>query len=424
MSILVMNTGSSSIKFRIIDVTPGPDNEGQKTSQSIVHGILKRRGTTAFLEISDGEKTIFRSDCPITIHEQAVTCILKSLKNIEKFDQYRSLMSTIEAVGHRVVHGGDKFCKSIVIDDFVLKEIEQFNELAPLHNPACLAAISEARQFFGHAIPMVAVFDTAFYHLLPAYAATYAIPYELSQRHRIRRYGFHGIAHASLAETYAHHTGTNLNDQRLITMQLGNGCSMTAMTHGQPIDTSMGFSPCEGLIMGTRSGDLDPSIIAYLAKKEQVSAMGIQGWLNEHSGLLGISGTTNDMQELLQASLSDQDSQASLAIDMFCYRIRKYLGAYLAILEGSDAIVFGGGIGENAPDIRSQICEGLEWLGIQLNQKRNESTAGLAPGSATKISEDGSAIAVYAIGTDEESWIASETARCVPIHQSEELTIR
>ncbi|GJL62939.1 MAG: acetate kinase [Nitrospirales bacterium] len=354
-------------------------------------------------------------------HEQAFSWMFDSLRSLEKSGAMTSDINLIEGVGHRVVHGGHRFFESTVIDDEVLREIERLNDLAPLHNPPSLAGMYGARKFLGDSIPMVAVFDTMFHQTIPRHAKTYAIPYKLAERHHIIRYGFHGIAHASLANSYAIHTGNSLNDQRLITMQLGNGCSITAIAYGKSTDTSMGFTPSEGLMMGTRSGDLDPSIISYLVRKEQVPVIGVQNWLDEHSGLLGISGETNDMRRLLQAANHEQDERAQLAIDMFCYRIRKYLGAYLAVLGGSEAIVFGGGIGEGSPEIRAQICEGMEWCGLRLHKERNKTAVGLQPGTASEISSDDSRIAAFVIGTDEKSWIASETARCLstPRHKEE-----
>jgi len=379
----------------------------------MIQGTLKGIGRETTLEISENEHGIFKKECHMDNHEQAFSWIFDSLRSLEKSGNMTADITAIEAVGHRIVHGGNRFSESTVITGDVLREVEQLNELAPLHNPACLSGIYSARTFLNDSIPMVAVFDTTFHHTLPEYAATYAIPHELAERHHIRRYGFHGIAHASLADSYATHTGKTLNDQRLITMQLGNGCSMTAIAYGQSLDTSMGFTPNEGLMMGTRSGDLDPSIISYLVKKEQVSVFGVQNWLNEQSGLLGVSGQTNDMRQLLDTAHHEQDSRAKLAIDMFCYRIRKYLGAYLAVLGGANAIVFGGGIGESAPEIRMKICEGMEWCGLKLDTERNQAAVGLKPGVVTEICPDGTAVAAYVAGTDEESWIASETARCL-----------
>jgi acetate kinase len=283
--------------------------------------------------------------------------------------------------------------------------------LAPLHNPASLAGIQGARGLLGSTVPMVAVFDTAFHRSMPPVARMYALPHALAARYRIRRYGFHGIAHASLVAGYAAFTGSTLEKDRLITLQLGNGCSITAIAGGKSVETSMGFTPLEGLVMGTRSGDLDPSIVSYLAHEEKVHAVEVERWLNEESGLLGVSGRSNDMRELLQAVAHDE--RASLAIELFCYRARKYIGAYLAVLGGADAIVFGGGIGENSPEIRSRICADMEWCGVRLDPDRNRAAVGLAPGSAARISHDGTAVGVYVVADDEESWIARETVRCV-----------
>jgi acetate kinase len=260
---------------------------------------------------------------------------------------------------------------------------------------------------------MVAVFDTAFHRTMPEVARQYALPVELALRHRIRRYGFHGIAHASLADGYAAGTGTPLEKVRLITLQLGNGCSVAAIAQGRSVETSMGFTPLEGLVMGTRSGDVDASIVSYLAEREKVAAAEVERWLNERSGLLGLSGRSNDMRELLRVAEQEQDKQAQCAIDLFCYRVRKYLGSYLAVLGGADAIVFGGGIGENAPEIREQICQNMKWCGLELNRDLNREAVGLAPGRAAKITVVGSRLAAYVVATDEETWIARETVQCV-----------
>lgn len=262
-------------------------------------------------------------------------------------------------------------------------------------------------------VPMVAVFDTAFHRTMPEVARQYAIPADLAERHHIRRYGFHGIAHASLAEGYARGTGKSLNHERIITVQLGNGCSVTAIAEGRSVETSMGFTPLEGLVMGTRSGDVDASLVGFLAEREKVSTAEVERWLNERSGLLGLSGRSNDMRELLRAAEQEGDARAELAIDLFCYRVRKYLGGYLAVLEGADAIVFGGGIGENAPEVRKRICRNMGWCGIRVDHERNHAAGAIKPGSAAKISTDDSRPAVYVVAADEETWIAKETARCV-----------
>ena len=417
MKILVINSGSSSIRLHVMDLQPLPNTKRQSMHEVIIQATLKGIGKDTTLEISEKEQCIYKQEYHTDNHEQAFSFMFDSLRSLKKSGDMTLDINTIEAVGHRVVHGGKYFSNPTTIDENVLRKIEQLNELAPLHNPACLSGIYETQTFLNDSVPMVAVFDTTFHHTLPAKAATYAIPYELGEQHHIRKYGFHGIAHASLAHSYATHTGCQLNDQRLITMQLGNGCSMTAIAFGKSIDTSMGFTPCEGLMMGTRSGDLDPSLISYLAKKEQVSVSGVQDWLNEHSGLLGVSGQTNDMRQLLVAATHEQNTRARLAIDMFCYRVQKYIGAYLAVLGGANAIVFGGGIGEGAPEIRAQIFEGMEWCGLRLDTERNQAAIGLQPGNAREISQLGAAVAAFVIGTDEKSWIASETVRCLSTHQ-------
>lgn len=396
MRVLVLNSGSSSLKFRIIDVA-GP--EKGHTVQAVLGGSITEIGGQAELRLAtEGPSESIR---PIRDHEEAVHWVLERFKKDE-----------VEAVGHRVVHGGDRFREPVRIDETVVAEIERVSELAPLHNPPGLAAIRGARTFFGPHMPMVAVFDTAFHAGMPAVASTYAIPQELSTRHRIRRYGFHGIAHASMADGYAALTGKSLDVTRLITLHLGNGCSATAMRGGRSVETSMGFTPLEGLVMGTRSGDLDPAVMSTLARREQVDAQTVEQWLNERSGLLGASGLSNDVRTLLEAERK-QDARAALALDLFCYRARKYVGAYLAVLDGADAVVFGGGIGEHAPSIRARICEGMEWCGLILSQERNERTVGLAPGQGAWISSDLAGLAAAVVAVDEETRIARETARCL-----------
>jgi acetate kinase len=337
-------------------------------------------------------------------HAQAVHVLMNRLADDVK---------GIEAVGHRVVHGGDRFMESTLITDEVEAGIDALSDLAPLHNPACLAGIRGAKSVMGPRVPMVAVFDTAFHRTMPEVARRYAIPADLADRHHIRRYGFHGIAHASLAEGYAAGTGTSLEDESIITVQLGNGCSVAAIAKGRSVETSMGFTPLEGLVMGTRSGDVDPSLVGFLADREKVPVAEVERWLNERSGLLALSGRSNDMRELLRAAEQERDRRAQFAIDVFCYRVRKYLGGYLAVLEGADAVVFGGGIGENAPEVRQRVCRNMEWCGIRLHDERNRAAMAMKPGSAATISMDDSKPAVYVVAADEETWIAKETARCV-----------
>ncbi len=350
----------------------------------------------------------------VSNHAQATRWVLHWLERTLCTTQgLGALAKNIDAVGHRIVHGGDRFSQSIRLSGEIVTEIERWSDLAPLHNPASLAAIREATVFFGEAMPTVAVFDTAFYRKMPRQARMYAIPAEMAEKHHIQRYGFHGIAHASLAAGYAHVSGQPLDTSRLITVHLGNGCSATAVLDGQAIDTSMGFTPLEGLMMGTRSGDCDPSTVGYLARKEQVSHAEVERWLNEESGLLGVSGLSNQMEVLLEAASADRGSPAESAIEMFCYRVRKYIGAYLVVLGGADAIVFGGGIGERGCEIRARICSGMDWCGLNLDEGRNQSAVELDPGDGMRISQEHGELEAYVVAVDEEVYIAQETARCV-----------
>ncbi len=403
MLVLVINSGSSSIKFRLVEVLEEPTGV-LTTRPALLQGAVKGIGSVASFEVTgqDGQRSTAALE--IEDHAQALRVLL---------DRLADSFGKIEAVGHRVVHGGDQYVEPALITEQVEAGIDALSELAPLHNPACLAGIRGARAVLGPSRPMVAVFDTAFHQTMPEVAKRYALPTELADRYRIRRYGFHGIAHASLANGYAACTGNPLEQTRLITLQLGNGCSMAAIAQGRSVETSMGFTPLEGLVMGTRSGDVDASIVSFLSEREKVEAAEVERWLNERSGLLGLSGRSNDMRELLRLVEQEQDKRAEFAIDLFCHRVRKYLGAYLAVLGGADAIVFGGGIGENAPDIRERICQNMEWCGLRLNRDRNRATVGLAPGCAAQISADESQPTAYVVAADEESWIAKETVRCV-----------
>jgi acetate kinase len=402
MRILVINSGSSSIKFRLAEIVE--ENGTVATRPALLEGAVKGIGGAGSLDV--GGEQLSRSTLVVEArdHTQAMRVVMSWLGDSP---------GSIEAVGHRVVHGGDRYVESTVITDQVEAGIDALSELAPLHNPACLAGIRGAKAALGSTVPMVAVFDTAFHRTMPEVARHYAIPTELADRHHIRRYGFHGIAHASLANGYAVCTGNSLKEARIITLQLGNGCSVAAIDKGKSVDTSMGFTPLEGLVMGTRSGDIDPSIVSYLSEREKVEPAEVERWLNQRSGLLGLSGRSNDMRELLRAVEQEGDQCAEFAVDLFCYRVRKYLGAYLAVLGGADAIVFGGGIGENAPEVRKRICRNMGWCGVSLHPDRNRTAVGLSAGSGGKISTDDSRVAVYVVAADEETWIAKETARCV-----------
>jgi acetate kinase len=316
----------------------------------------------------------------------------------------------VHAIGHRVVHGGERFTHSVLITDEVLRGIEDCIDLAPLHNPSNIKGIMAAREIFGVGLPQAAVFDTAFHQTLPDYAYLYALPYQLYRRHRIRRYGFHGTSHRYVAYRYRQLLGIERERTKVITIHLGNGCSAAAINAGDSVDTSMGLTPLEGLVMGTRSGDLDPAIIDFISAKEGLSAREIETILNKQSGLIGISGLTNDMRELLAEAHENDDRRARLAIEIFCYRVRKYIGAYLAAMNGADAIIFTGGIGENSAEVRARICDGLQWLGLELDTERN---ALQINGQEGIISREGSRLAAYVIPTDEELLIARDTVRCV-----------
>jgi acetate kinase len=293
------------------------------------------------------------------------------------------------------------------IDSETIKQIGQLEELAPLHNAPAIRALRAVEAALGKDVPSVAVFDTTFHRTMPARAALYALPLPLMQRHGIRRYGFHGLAHRSMMQRYAELEHLPLSAVRLITIQLGGGCSVCAIDQGRSVDTSMGFTPLEGLMMGTRSGDLDPSLPAFLGSHEDMSAEAVERLLNSESGLLGVSGHSDDVRGLLKAE-KDGDERSGLALEIFCYRVRKTIGAYLAILGGTAAVVFGGGIGEHQPPIRDRICEGFGWCGLRLDSTRNTAASG-----ETLISTDDSRIAVYVIPSDEESIIIDDTAECL-----------
>ena len=409
MKILVVNCGSSSLKFSVHDLGGSSQNRKLGEGNMLLNGEIASIGGEARCVVTDGRvsNTLSRH---ISVVGAAIEWMCEILQDPQ---QPYSYWKDIEAVGHRVVHGGETFTKAVRLDDHVLHQIEQLNDLAPLHNPYCVEGIRSLQMALGQDKPMVAVFDTAFHATLPEHARTYAMPLELAKKTGIRRYGFHGIAHASLAEGYARLTGQPLQQSRLITLQLGNGCSMAAISQGQSVETSMGFTPLEGLVMGTRSGDVDPAIVWHLMKHHDMNVVEVEQLLNEQSGLLGISGRSSDMQTILHAANEEHDPRAQFAIQIFCYRIQQYIGAYLAVLHGVDAIVFGGGIGENSSEIRTKVCVGMEWCGLQLESHRNTQAMNLKPGYAAKISSDDSHIAAYVVATDEETLIAKETIHCL-----------
>ncbi|TKB73346.1 MAG: acetate kinase [Nitrospira sp.] len=410
MNVLAINSGSSSLKFKVVEFTESAGVADSRQPSIRYDGSVEDIGPGARLMLRLAGETVVQTARPVSTHAEAVQSMMRILEESSKRE---GPALNIDAVGHRVVHGGEQFREPVVIDDAVMVAIEGLVELAPLHNPGSIAGIKGSRAVLGPQIPMVAVFDTAFHRSIPPRAATYAIDLDLARKHGIQRYGFHGIAHASLAGICAAAVNRPLGELRLITLQLGNGCSATAIDHGRSVDTSMGFTPLEGLVMGTRSGDLDPAVVGHLLRKEGLSVDEVERLLNERSGLLGVSGVSHDMRELLKAAEGKPDSRAALAVEMFCYRVRKYIGAYLAVLGGADALVFGGGIGERSAVIRARICEGMGWCGLRLDRHRNDAAVQVAPGEAVRISEASAPISCYMAGVDEELEIARATRDCV-----------
>jgi acetate kinase len=406
MNVLVLNCGSSSLRFQVI----ATDREAieRDADRRLAWGRIERIGSHAVLDLNVAGDAPVRSAGHLRDHRAALDATLRWL--IARKDSGLGSLSAILAVGHRVVHGGEALTRSVVIDDAVIRQIEGCIELAPRHNPANLSGIQAARDLLGAEVPQVAVFDTSFHTTMPDTSYLYAIPYSLYVRHRIRRYGFHGTSHRYVAYRYRKLTGKRREDTHLITLHLGNGCSACAIQSGRSIDTSMGLTPLEGLVMGTRSGDVDPSILEFLHHKEGMSVLEMDTLLNKQSGLLGVSGLTHDMRDLLEEERAHGDRRAALAIDMFCLRVRKYIGAYLARMNGADAVVFTGGIGEHGATIRERVCAGLDTLGIALDPAKNAACVGGAEGD---IAAAGSRVRVFVIPTNEELLIARDTVRCV-----------
>lgn len=405
MNILVLNVGSSTLKFQLIRT----DLEAMAADgdERLAGGTIERIGGEAVMRVwaADGEP---RSRAA-TLRDirSAIDWVLRWIASADSGVDIASL-SEIDAVGHRVVHGGEEFQQSMRVDQELLRRLDATIELAPLHNPYNIQGIEAVSALLGTATPQAAVFDTAFHHTIPEQAYLYAIPYSLYRRYRIRRYGFHGTSHRYVAYRYRKLTGTPRDRTNLVTLHLGNGCSACAIAAGDSVDTSMGFTPLEGLVMGTRSGDLDPAVLDHIAHREGYSGDQVEALLNKQSGLLGISGLTSDMRELLAEEQEHQDRRARLAIDVFCYRARKYIGAYLAALGGAAAVVFTGGIGQNSAEVRARILRGLDLFGLALDEDANER---VRDGAAGRITRDESRLEAWAIPTDEELLIARDTVR-------------
>lgn len=407
MNILVLNAGSATLKFQVVvtDEARIASNDDRK----LLRGQIERIGGESVITLRSSDGVSRTLAAPLRDVRAAVDWLVAYATSPESGTGLTS-RAELHAVGHRVVHGGERFTDSVRIDDAVRRDIEAHIELAPLHNPHNLRGIEAAGAALGDGVPQVAVFDTSFHQTLPDYAYLYAIPYPLYRRHRIRRYGFHGTSHRSVAYRWRTLTGRSRDAVRIITLHLGNGCSACAISGGVSIDTSMGFTPLEGLVMGTRSGDIDAALLDYIGAKEGLSLPQVEALLNNQSGLLGLSGLTNDMRDLLAEAHEHNDRRARLAIDIFCYRARKYIGSYLAAMGGADAVVFAGGIGENSAEIRAQICQGLAWAGLAVNSEAN---AQLTDGAEGCFSTPESRLQAWVVPTDEELLIARDTFRVV-----------
>ncbi len=403
MKILVLNCGSSSVKFQVIETSL--EMIQTDADRTVARGSVERIGMSdSRLTLDAPGRKLYQEISEVLEHRAAVERVLRALTHPE----HGILASTaeIEAVGHRVVHGGEKFASSVLITPAVEAMIEECIVLAPLHNPHNLRGLRAARAILS-GVPHVAVFDTAFHQSMPPRAYVYGLPYELYTKHGIRRYGFHGTSHRFVAIHTARLLGKPLDEVKIVTCHLGNGCSAAAVDRGHSIDTTMGFTPLEGLLMGTRCGDMDPAVLPWVMAMEELTLAQLTAMLNKHSGLYGVSGVSSDMRELLAACRSG-NQRAQLAFDIFCYRIRKYIGAYAAAMGGLDAVAFTGGIGENSPEVRLEATRGLDFLGLQLDPDAN---IGAPHGEEVMVSAPGSRAAIAIIPTNEERVIARDTVR-------------
>lgn len=397
MKILVLNCGSSSVKYQLIKMT---------AEKVMTKGVVERIGTnqavlTHYFE--DGRNVKLVSDIPD--HSRAIELVINTLMNSD-YGVIKEKQE-IKAVGHRVVHGGQNFATSVLINNEVKEKIHECIDLAPLHNPHNFRGINACEELLP-GVPQVAVFDTAFHQTMPIHSFLYAIPYSEYQIQNIRRYGFHGTSHRYVSERAATFLKKEYEKLKIITCHLGNGCSITAVDQGKSVDTSMGFTPLEGLVMGTRCGDIDPAIVFYLASKQGLSLSEIDNLLNKHSGLDGISGISNDMREILK-QMNAGNERAKLAVNIFCYRLKKYISAYYGVMGGADVLVFTAGIGENAFPVRELACADLDCLGIKIDSRRNEKTIG----QEGVISSNSSKVKVLVIPTNEEIIIARDTKKIV-----------
>jgi acetate kinase len=396
--ILVINCGSSSVKYSFYDTT----DEKRRA-----RGVVERIGIAGTQLVHNGPRGEVKKALPSGGFSEAFTALMAELTSKET--GVIASAGEVSVVAHRVVHGGERFTEATLITDEVLAQLEELSPLAPLHNPVNIAGIREMRRIFG-AVPHVAVFDTAFHHSLPAYAYLYGLPYEYYERKKVRRYGFHGTSHAYVTLRAAQFLGRRPNELDIVSCHLGNGSSLCAVDHGRSVDTTMGFTPAEGLIMGTRCGDIDPGVLAFLERSEGLSAVKSEELLNKKSGLLGLSGLSSDVRELLKAA-DEGHAKALLALKTYCYRVRKYIGAYVAAMGGLDAVVFTGGIGQGSAVVRALALQGLSCMGIALDEQRNREARGFD--EVCRISTDDSKVAVLVVPTDEERMMAREALRAL-----------
>ena len=397
MNVLVINCGSSSLKFQLINA---------ETEKVLAKGLCERIGIDGRLtyQPAGGEKE--KSDLAMPTHTEAIQFVIDALTN-EKTGVVKSL-DEIGAVGHRVVHGGEKFASSVVITDEVKKAVEECNDLAPLHNPANLIGVAACEKLMP-GTPMVAVFDTAFHQTMPEKAYMYGLPYEYYEKYKVRRYGFHGTSHSFVSKRAAEVMGRPYDEVKTIVCHLGNGSSVSAVLNGKCVDTSMGLTPLEGLVMGTRSGDIDPAIMEFIAKKENLDIDGVMNVLNKKSGVFGISGgLSSDFRDLTDA-MNAGDKKATIAMDVFSYRVAKYIGSYAAAMNGVDDIVFPAGIGENDDYVREEVCKYLGYLGVDFDSEVNKGLRG----KEAELTKEGSKVKVFVIPTNEELAIARETLALV-----------
>ncbi|GAB6149821.1 acetate/propionate family kinase [Clostridium novyi] len=395
MKILVINCGSSSLKYQLIDMT---------SEQPIAQGLVERIGIEGSVLTHKVNGKKYKIEEEMKDHKKAIELVLNALVN-EEYGVIKN-MEEISAVGHRVVHGGEKYAESVLIDSEVMEALEDFVKLAPLHNPPNIIGINACKELMS-STPMVAVFDTAFHQTLPDYAYMYSLPYDLYEKHGIRKYGFHGTSHKYVSAMAAKVLGKNIEDLKLITCHLGNGSSLAAVKNGKCVDTSMGFTPLAGLTMGTRCGDIDPAIVTFLIKELNYSVDEVNKIMNKESGVLGISGISSDFRDILKAA-SEGNERAELALNIFKNKVIQYIGAYTAVMGGVDAIIFTAGVGENSEPIRKRIISDLGFLGIKLDEEKNK-----VMGETETISTEDSKVKILAIPTNEELMIARDTKEIV-----------